>query len=128
VEPLIEKNRELYPTFGEFRHIDLLTDPLPEVDAILCRDCFIHLSNRDIIKALANIARSNAQYLITTTFPDMTANRDTVTPYWRAINLQLAPYNLPAPLRTVGDFSPLQGADEQKYQGVWRISDLRGRF
>ena len=125
VEPLIEKNRIQYPDFGEFRHLDLLTDPLPSVDAILCRDCFIHLSNRDVIKALANIARTDAQYLITTTFPDLTANQDTVTPYWRALNLQLAPYNLPPPLRIVGDFSPLQAAHEQKYQGVWRIGDLR---
>ena len=128
VEPLIEKNRIRYPDIGEFLHLDLLTDPLPVVDAILCRDCFIHLGNRDVLKALTNIARTDAQYLITTTFPDLTANRDTVMPYWRALNLQLPPYNLPPPLRIVGDFSSLQAAHEQKYQGVWRISDLRGRF
>jgi len=125
VEPLIEKNRVQYPNFGEFIHLDLLKDPLPSVDAILCRDCFIHLSNRDVIKALANIARTSSRYLITTTFPDLTINQDTVTPYWRALNLQLAPYNLPPPLRIVGDFSPLQAPHEQKYQGVWRIGDLR---
>lgn len=125
VKPLIEKNRVQYASLGEFLHLDLLTDPLPSVDAILCRDCFIHLSNRDVIKALANIARTDTQYLITTTFPDLKTNQDTVTPYWRALNLQLPPYNLPPPFRIVGDFSPLQAAHEQKYQGVWQIGVLR---
>ncbi|HEY0282312.1 MAG TPA: class I SAM-dependent methyltransferase [Rhizomicrobium sp.] len=126
VEPLIVRNRAQYADFGEFLRLDLLTDALPAVDAIFCRDCLIHLSNREIMKALGNIARTNAQYLITTTFPDLSANKDTVTPYWRAVNLQLPPYNLPPPVRLVRDYSPLQPDDEQKYLGVWRIGDLRG--
>lgn len=127
VEPLIAENRRKYPDFGEFLHLDLLTDELPAVDAIFCRDCLIHLSNRDVIKALANVARSKVRYLITTTFPDLTANRDTVTPYWRPLNLCLPPYNLPAPVRIVRDYSPMQPDHEQKHLGVWRIQDLASK-
>lgn len=125
VEPLIESNRVEHAQFGEFLHLDLLKDALPTVDAIFCRDCLIHLSNRDVLTALRNVAKTSAQYLITTTFPDLKVNTDTVTPYWRALNLQLPPYNLPPPMHLIRDYSPLQPEDQQKYLGVWRISDLR---
>ena len=128
VAPLIEENRKKYADFGAFLHLDLLKDELPAVDAIFCRDCLIHLSNRDVRVALANIARTKAQYLITTTFPDLKENQDTVTPYWRPLNLELPPYGLPAPVRTVRDYSPLEPEDRQKYLGVWRIDDLRRVF
>lgn len=124
VEPLIEKNCSLYGKFGEFRHLDLLTDALPAVDAVFCRDCLVHLSNRDIVLALRNIRRSGARYLLTTTFPELTANTDTVTPYWRAISLQLPPYNLPPPSHLIKDFSQSQRNDQGKYLGVWRIADF----
>lgn len=125
VEPLIEENRKKYANFGEFVCLDVLTDSLPAADAVLCRDCLVHLSNRDIVTALKNIGRTNTQYLLTTTFPELTANTDTVTPYWRAINLQLPPFNLPPPTDLIKDFSHSQRNDQGKYLGVWRVGDLR---
>jgi hypothetical protein len=39
----------------EFRTLDLCHDPLPDADLLLCRDCFIHLSEDMIFLAVDNI-------------------------------------------------------------------------
>lgn len=125
VEPLIQKNRDMYGSRGDFIVADLLTDPLPAVDMIFCRDCLVHLSFREIGLAIRNVAKTNAKFVALTTFPAHSKNEDTVTPYWRALNFQLEPFNLPEPLEMVRDFSDSQVNDQGKYLGVWRLSDLR---
>jgi len=124
VFPLILKNREAFGDRGEFLHLDLLRDPLPSVDIIFCRDCLVHLSFRDIHRALDNICNAAPKYLLTTTFPDHKENMDTVVPYWRALNLQLSPFNFPEPIQLIKDFSALQRNDQGKYLGVWRMQEL----
>ena len=109
-----------------FRHLNLLTGPLPRADAIFCRDCLVHLSFADIERALANIVRSQSTYLVTTTFPDRSANADIPTGRWRVLNLQAAPFNFPPPLRLIVE-QCTEGAGKyrDKSLGVWRIADLR---
>ena len=71
VAPMIEENRKRFG--GEKRRFFvayLIRDRLLPVDLILCRDCLIHLSNEDALKALQNIKRSGARYLLTTTYPE----------------------------------------------------------
>jgi hypothetical protein len=126
VPELVKQNRARHGAMGEFVQRDLLRDPLPKVDAVFCRDCLVHLSNREVLAALRNVARTDATYFLSTTFPGLAENRDTVTPYWCAINLQVAPYNLPEPQEMLLDFSPAQRNDQGKYLAVWRIADLRG--
>lgn len=121
VEPLILKNREYYGNRGDFIALDLLRDPLPKVDVIFCRDCLVHLSFREGLQALANIRRTGPKYLLSTTFPELAVNADTVTPYWRAINLERPPFNLPEPISMIKDHSDWQKNDRGKYLGVWRI-------
>jgi hypothetical protein len=41
----------------EFLHLDITTDRLPKVDAILCRDCLVHCSFRQIAAAVRNFRR-----------------------------------------------------------------------
>jgi SAM-dependent methyltransferase len=125
VVPMIERNRVAFAGRGEFVLLDLLKDRLPQVDIIFCRDCLVHLSFRDIGLALNNIKRSSSKYLLTTTFPEHKENIDTVSPYWRALNLELPPFNLPAPIHLAKDFSARQKNDQGKYLGVWRIQDIR---
>jgi hypothetical protein len=110
---------------GEFFHLDLLRDRLPSADVIFCRDCLVHLSFREIQLALHNIKMASPKHFITTTFPYHKANADTVTPYWRALNMQLSPFNLPQPIHLIKDFSDVQGNDQGKYLGVWYTDDLR---
>jgi hypothetical protein len=124
VGPLIERNQTEFGDRGTFLQLDLMKDRLPRVDIIFCRDCFVHLSFRDIRLALNNVKRSASTYLLTTTLPEHKQNVDTVSPYWRALNLELRPFNFPAPIRLLKDFSEGQPNDQGKYLGVWRIKDL----
>lgn len=117
VPELIASNQRAHPGV-DFRVVDLLRDRLPEADAILCRDCLVHLSLRDVHKALANIRQSGARYLLATTFPELTENVDTVAPYWRALNMTLF---LGEPERLVRDYSDGQKNDKGKHLGVWRL-------
>ena len=121
---LIQNNREVFGERGEFFHLDLLRDRLPSADVIFCRDCLVHLSFREIHFALQNIKAAAPKYFVTTTFPYHKENLDTVTPYWRALNMQLIPFNFPEPAHLIKDFSDGQRNDQGKYLGVWYTDDL----
>ena len=55
VPRLIAENQERYASRAiRFVRLDIVTDPLPGADAILCRDFFIHLPTRLIRMTLAN--------------------------------------------------------------------------
>jgi hypothetical protein len=108
-----------------FRQLDLLSDPIPPADLLLCRDCLVHLSFVDIERALDNIRRSGVAYLLTTTFPAEPANADIVTGDWRPLNLERAPFVFPPPLELL-----VEGCTEQdglfadKSLGLWRVATL----
>ena len=111
-----------------FVRLDLLTDPLPDADLLLCRDCLVHLSLHDVHAALSSIRRSRCRWLLTTTFPDCTSNEEIVTGDWRPLNLQLAPFNLPAPALLLNEGCTEGGAlFADKSLGLWRVADLSAR-
>lgn len=124
VQPLVEQNRKAFGDKGEFYQLDLLRDQLPAADIVFCRDCLVHLSFREINLALRNMRSAAPRYLMTTTFPGHEENADTVTPYWRALNMQRSPFNFPAPLELIKDYSDAQPDHQGKYLGVWRVADL----
>jgi hypothetical protein len=104
---------------------DITRDPLPRADAILCRDCLVHLSFENIAAALANFARSGSAWLVTTTFPELKANIDCEDGDWRALNFELAPFNWgpPAELLVEG-CTEADGGWADKSLGAWRIEKL----
>jgi hypothetical protein len=124
VLPLIQNNRVVFGDRGEFFHLDLLRDRLPSADIIFCRDCLVHLGFREIKIVLQNVKSASPKHFITTTFPWHKKNADTVTPYWRPLNMQLSPFNFPEPSHLIKDFSDSQGDHLGKYLGVWRTNDL----
>ena len=74
------------PTAGptrEYRVGDLIRDPLPQADLVLCRDCLVHLPFAEGMEALANIRRSGATWLLATTFPARESNADIRMGRWR---------------------------------------------
>jgi SAM-dependent methyltransferase len=125
VPELIERNRA-YETNGiAFRRLDLLSDELPAVDLVVCRDCLVHFSHRDVRRALANLCRSGARYLLTTTFPKHRWNRDIVTGRWRPWNLERRPFCLPAPLQLLVEGCTEKGGKfRDKSLGLWRLEDI----
>lgn len=126
VSELIEENQRLYAREGvQFRTLDLTRGPLPVHDAVLCRDCFVHLSFADMDRAIRNILESGADYLIASSHTRQTENRDQVTGKHRLLNLQLPPFHWPAPLREIPDgWNDDNVKVTGKILGVWRTADL----
>jgi hypothetical protein len=122
IEPeLIASNRRLHSGSGrEFRVLDIVTDPLPRVDLIFCRDCLVHLSFAEVRAALDNFRRSTSVYLMATTFPTTSRNHDIVVGEWRPLNLQAQPFSLPEPLARIKEAD----APMEKWLYLWRLSAL----
>jgi hypothetical protein len=110
---------------GEYRLADVTVDSLPRCDAILCRDCLVHLSFANIERAVANFAASGATWLIATTFPDWQVNADCEDGDWRALNFERAPFLWGAPVELLNENCLEAGGGwRDKSLGVWRLADL----
>ena len=96
VPELILSNKEKYKNI-DFRCLDITNDSLPSADIILVRDCFVHLLNADILKAIQNIKDHSIKYLLTTSFPMVRSNIEIgegTDPQFREINISIHPFNL----------------------------------
>ena len=127
VEQLIQKNTDKYARDGvRFQHLNLITDKLPKVDLVFCRDCLVHLSFAHIFSVLDNVCNSQSTYFLTTTFTGRKDNHDIVTGQWRVLNLEVVPFALLKPLRIINEgYTECHGAYDDKALGLWRIEDLR---
>jgi hypothetical protein len=126
VVDLIEANQA---NFGSdrrrFQVVNIADDDLPRVDLVFCRDLLVHFSFADALRAIANLKRSGSTWLLTTTFTDRSDHCDIATGQWRAINLQIPPFNFPAPLRMINENCTEFGTDwADKSLGLWRLADL----
>ena len=114
------------------RHAFVLADftraELPRMDVILCRDCLVHFAFEDVWAALHNFERSRARWLLTTTFVDpQRENVDIETGGWRPLNLQLPPFNFPAPQRLIDERCLHSGGVYvDKRLGLWPLDELAG--
>ncbi len=105
---------------GEYHLADVTCDPLPRCDAILCRDCLVHLSFANIERATANFRASGAKWLIATNFPDWQTNADCEDGDWRALNLERAPFSWGPPVEWLNENCLEAG-------GGWRDKSLAVR-
>jgi methyltransferase family protein len=128
VPAIVDANERTFGGPGSNRRFlqrDLTRDPLPPADIVLCRDCLVHLSFANIFRAFANIRRSGAKYLLTTTFLDHHENVDIDDGDWRILNLEKAPFNLPAPVDVlIEGCTEGGGAYSDKALGLWEVSAL----
>jgi len=110
---------------GDYHLADITGDALPRCDAILCRDCLVHLSFANIARAVANFARSGAVWLIATTFPDWQANVDCEDGDWRALNFERAPFHWRPPVELLNENCLEAGGGwRDKSLGVWRLAAI----
>jgi hypothetical protein len=125
VESLVRENESRYGSQHSnrrFVHLDLTRDSLPSADAILCRDCLVHLSFENIFRAIANVQASGARYLLTTTFLEHQENTDIEDGDWRMLNLQRSPFNFPTPLDVlIEGCAEGGGAYADKALGLWEL-------
>lgn len=127
VKNVVEQNRSHYARENiRFDELDIVKQPPPCADLILCRDCLVHLSNRDVMKALSNFKKSSSTYLLTTTFVDREDNDNLVSGRgWRPLNLQKPPYNFPPPLTLINEgCTEADGRFADKSLGLWLIENL----
>jgi hypothetical protein len=128
VQSIVEINRKrLGDDVHHFLCIDIVSEELPKVDVILCRDCLAHISHADILASLRNFKRSGATYLIATHYPRIKKNTvDVSTGGFYPINLLAAPFNLPEPIML---FAELSAEPDVKRAGkwlcVWRLNDIQ---
>jgi len=126
VSDLIVRNQRASAGRGRrFMRADLTADPLPPADVILCRDCLVHFSFQDIVRALHNFQHSGSRYVLTTTFIGRGANDDIATGAWRPLDLQAPPFALPLPLAVVDEkCTHTGGIYRDKRLALWTLEAL----
>lgn len=129
VPELIERVRAAHASERRtFICADLVRDPLPRADVILCRDALVHFSFGETRAALRNFKRSGAEYLLATTFLDTARNVDIRTGGgWRDLNLQEPPFSFPPPLELIDErCTDYGGRYRGKRLALWRLDMVPG--
>ena len=126
VDDLIKSNKEKYGSDKvSFSTVNLISDPLPEAQLIFTRACLVHLSYSDIYSSLKNIKSAGFRYILTTTFVDRKRNHNINTGSWRAVNLQIPPFNFPTPLELIDEkCTQGHGKFKDKHLGLWKVEDI----
>lgn len=120
VDEVIASNQQRFQGPGlAFSVSDLTHDDLPAAELILIRDVWTHLSFVQIHRCMKNLLRHDFSYLLTTTYAEQPGNRDIESGLWRSLNLQVAPFDWPAPLKLLPEYAP------GKSLGLWSLADLR---
>ena len=129
VPEMILQNTERYGGPGiSFHVLDITSDAIPRADLILCRDCLVHLSFRNIKKTLDRFLESGSRYLACTSFVQNRFNYDIRDGDWRTLNMQKAPFSFPAPLEVIPDDCALgDGAFADKSLCIWSLDDIGKR-
>jgi hypothetical protein len=130
IVPELVRKLSLAPPISnaEFRRLDVVSDPLPKADAVLCRDLLVHLRYGQIYRCLRNFRASGSTYVLLTTFPEH-ANADIVSGRWRPVNLQAEPFSFPEPLDVIVEGNTQRNlrrgvSYEDKSLALWRLADL----
>jgi hypothetical protein len=121
VASVIKTNQAAYGSANRsFVCVDIIRDPLPAADAVICRELLFHLSYEHCFHALRNLVKTGARYYLLTSNRGYWLNFDIATGDWRELNLEAAPFRLPAPLLAIRD--DFQFPD--RFIGVWGRDEL----
>jgi hypothetical protein len=126
VTPMVESLQKQYGSKDrEFVHLDLMSSDLPKADLVICRDCLVHLSYLDFRRAIDNIIRSGAKYLLATTFTNRRDNNPIRTGEWSPYNLRQNPFCFPKELECVNEnCREWYPHFNDKSVCLWSVSDL----
>lgn len=133
VPEIIKKLNESHAgNLRKFEELNVVRDVPDSYDAIFCRDLFVHLTNKEILRAINNFRKSGSHYLITTTFTDVKRNLNlpllSKSVAWRPINLTLKPFNFPNPIILINEeCTEYNGKFSDKSLGVWDLTNLQSR-
>ena len=120
VENVVERNRAAYSKPGvDFRRLDAVAEPIPDCNAVLCREVIFHLSFVDGLELIKNIKR-HSEWLIITTDTTIWFNSDIPSGDFRMLNLECRPFRFPRPERELRDDGFVSG----RRLSVWRTASL----
>jgi hypothetical protein len=124
-ELIAENNRKHADSQHRFILADITSDPLPIADILICRDCLIHLSYKDIFKFLRNFVASETPFLLTTTYKNENRfqNTDIMTGEVRWIDLFSAPFSLPSDVAYRFD-DPNEDPNQYREMCLWKRDQI----
>lgn len=124
-ELIEENNKKFSSDCKRFIEIDVLSNAIPCVDLIFCRDLLVHLSFSDAKKVINNFKLSGSTYLLTTTFTDRRNNFDLDDKLWRPLGLHKPPFSFPDPFITINEgCTENNGVYKAKSLGLWKLKDI----
>jgi len=124
VQDIVNTNNEKFSDEKKkFIKLDITNQSLPQVDLILCRDLFIHLSFKDIFLAIKNIKNSGAIYLLANSYPSLEENKDISTGRHHHVNISIEPFIFPKPLTSIDEKAV--NPKIIKKLCLWKIKDLK---
>jgi len=124
VPEIIEVNSKYENKHRFFTVVDIVNDQLPDTDCILCRDCYSHLPNEQVIASLNNIISSKAKFLLVTNYPKSGCNEDIAVGDFRRINFEKAPFYLPPPIDVIVENHP-NPKHVDKSLALWQCNDIK---
>lgn len=125
VPSIIRSNHDI--SDHRFEVMDITTDQIPPCDLLMVRDCLVHLTDEQILRALNNIRRSKAKWIAITNFPTRQHRfRNDWDPlnFWRPLNLIDPPFNLPFPSWIIVEASDPSGHYADKTLSIWKLASL----
>ncbi|PKQ11569.1 MAG: hypothetical protein CVT70_13780 [Alphaproteobacteria bacterium HGW-Alphaproteobacteria-1] len=118
-----------------FVHLDITSDPLPEADMMMCRDCLFHLKWWLRWTFFKNFAKSGIPYLLTTMHHTTVNRRLHKNGGFAPFNPCAAPFNFPDPLETFSETGDIKldpayldtsRGRRQRSMGVWSRAQVVG--
>jgi 2-polyprenyl-3-methyl-5-hydroxy-6-metoxy-1,4-benzoquinol methylase len=103
----------------DFRFADIVSDPMPTTDAVLCRDFLQHLPTLMAVKALQNITLSACGWLLATSHNNSVNGDIAMAGRFRPLNLRAAPFFFPDPEDSIQD-------GPGRIIGAWRAMVVAG--
>ncbi len=104
-----------------FRHLDITSDPLPQSDLMLCRDCLFHLKFWLRWKVLENFVASGSRFLMLTMHHVAVNNPVKVNGGFQRFNPMMAPFNFTAPIEMIHETAdqPDGANHDHRSLGIW---------
>lgn len=127
VNDIIIENKNLYETKNiKFYQKDIITEDLPCVDLIICRDCLVLFSDSNIKQTLRNFKKSGSKYLLITNFLYKRQNVNIETGSWRPINFTEEPYVFSLPLKNINEkCTEANNQFNDKSLSLWNLSEIK---
>jgi hypothetical protein len=115
----------------KFIQINLITDNIPKSDLILTRDCFIHLSFKNIFRILKNYKKSKSKYILISTYTQkdrINRDIDDTRLNFRALNMQNFPFSFIQPMLIINEGCTEMGGNySDKSLALWETNQLNLR-